>query len=89
MPPQVLLQPVALPTDPTLVGPTSGMEQLVFNKMALLREAFPTLGALARPHSDMDCLVAEEVGLLVEGLLALGALVGLLLGVNPLMPNEI
>ncbi|KFO14414.1 hypothetical protein N312_12394, partial [Balearica regulorum gibbericeps] len=46
-------------------------------------------GALARPHADMDCLVTEEVGLLVEGLLTLRALVGLLLGVNPLMPNQI
>ncbi|KFV17474.1 hypothetical protein N339_08558, partial [Pterocles gutturalis] len=52
-------------------------------------EAFPTLGALARPHANVDCLVTEEVGLLVEGLLALRALVGLLLGVNPLMPNQI
>ncbi|KFQ75386.1 hypothetical protein N337_05067, partial [Phoenicopterus ruber ruber] len=79
VPPQVLLQSVALPTDPALVGSTSGVEQLVFNKVALLREAFPTLGALARPHADVDCLVTEEVGLLVEGLLALRALVGLLL----------
>lgn len=89
MPPQVLLQPITLRTDPTLVGPTSGVEQLVFNQVALMGEAFPTFGALAQPHADMDGLVTEEVGLLIEGLLALGALVGLLLGVNPLMPDQI
>lgn len=89
VPPQILLQPVALPTDPTHVGPASGVEQLMFNEVTLLGEAFPTLGALARPHADVDRLVPKEIGLLVEGLLALRALVGLLLGVNPLMPDQV